>query len=87
MYYTVQIGASAHPEKDGSQYSHVSGVQSIAAADGFTRYVVGKFTTLETANKRKDELKSQGFKDCFLSAYNGDKRITVVEATELFKKK
>ncbi len=87
LYYTVQIGASAHPEKDGSQYSHVSGVQSIAAADGFTRYVVGKFTTLETANKRKDELKSQGFKDCFLSAYNGDKRITVVEATELFKKK
>lgn len=85
VYITVQIAASTDAAKDLPKYMHIDDVHSIKGDDGFVRFVVGNFTLLEDARKRLAKLKGDGFKDAFLTAYNGDQRITVSEALELLK--
>ncbi len=85
VYFTVQIAASTDAAKDLPKYMHIEDVHSIKGADGFVRFVVGNFSSVEEARKRLVKLKSEGYKDAFLTAYNGDQRITVTEAVELLK--
>ena len=40
---------------------------------------------MDDARKRLAKLKNDGFKDAFITAYDGNKRITVNEAVELLK--
>ena len=64
---------------------HIEDVHSVKGDDGFVRFVVGTFTRIDDARNRLAKLKSDGYKDAFLTAYNGNKRITVNEAVELLK--
>lgn len=85
IYLTVQIAASTNAAKDLPKYMHIEDVHSVKGDDGFVRFVVGTFTSMNDARKRLAKLKTDGFKDAFVTAYNGDKRITVNEAVELLK--
>ena len=85
VYFTVQIAASTDAAKDLPKYMHIEDVHSIKGADGFVRFIVGNFSSIEDARKRLIKLKADGYKDAFLTAYNGDQRITVTEAVELLK--
>lgn len=87
IYYTVQVGASLNPAKDDSKFENVEGMFNKKGSDNYTRYHVGKFTTLEAAKRKQTELKAMGFPDCFLVGYNGHKKVAVAEVTELLKKK
>lgn len=85
VYFTVQIAASTDAAKDLPKYMNIEDVHSIKGDDGFVRFVVGKFSSHDEARKRLVKLKNEGYKDAFLTAYNGDQRITVSEAVELLK--
>ncbi len=85
VYFSVQIGASNNAAKDLPKYIHIKDVYSVKGADGFVRFLVGKYTLLEDARNRQSDLKKDGFKDAFVAAYNGEQRITVNEAVELLK--
>ncbi|MEP7264924.1 MAG: N-acetylmuramoyl-L-alanine amidase [Bacteroidota bacterium] len=87
VYFTVQIGASQKPEKDAAHFSKVSGLNAVNCEDGYTRFNSGNFNTLAAAKIRQSELKSDGYKDCFIVAYNGNKKISITEATSLLQKK
>jgi N-acetylmuramoyl-L-alanine amidase len=87
VFFTVQIGASQKPESDAARFNKVHGFLAIKGDDGFTRFNSGKFNTLADAKKRQSELKSGGYGDCFITAYKGNKKISVAEANELIKKK
>ena len=87
IYITVQIGATGESEKRPSSINKAEGVIAKKSNDGYIRYVVGQFTNVEEAQKKQKQLKALGFSDCFLSAYNGDQKITVVEAVQRLKRK
>ncbi len=87
IFIAVQIGASAKPNEDNSKFGDVEGARGINCKDGFTRYVVGSYTTIDEARKKQTQLKSQGFIDCFLTAFNGEVKITIQEAELLLKRK
>jgi len=84
-FFTVQIAASTNAAKDLPKYIDINDVHSIKGNDGFVRFVVGKFNTLNAARNRLEQLKNAGHKEAFITAYDGDKRITVNEAVELLK--
>lgn len=87
IYFTVQIGASQKPETDAAHYSKVNGLIAIKGDDGYTRFNSGNFNTLAAAKNRQTELKADGYKDSFVVAYNGNKKISIAEATSLLQKK
>lgn len=87
VFIGVQIGASTKPDEDNSKFSSISGARGIKCKDGFTRYIVGSFSSIDEARKKQTQLKTQGFNDCFLTAFNGDQKITVQEAEQLLKRK
>lgn len=87
VFIGVQVGATTKPEVDNSKFSIIDGVRGIKCKDGFTRYVIGNFTSVNEARKMQTQLKSQGFDDCFITAFNGDLKITVQEAEQLLKGK
>ncbi len=87
IFIAVQIGASSKHNEYDSKFSVVEGARAINCKDGFTRYVVGTYTNIDEARKKQNQLKSQGFKDCFLTAFNGEVKITVQEAELLLKRK
>jgi D-alanyl-D-alanine dipeptidase len=51
--------------------------------DGFFKYTTGNFSSLEKALNMLDKVKSLGFKDAFIVAFNNNKRISIKDATEL----
>jgi len=86
IYFTVQVGASQKPELDQSRFSKVTDLHSVKGDDGFTRFNAGFFTNINIAKKRQSELKTSGFNDCFITAYKGNKKISVTEATSIIQK-
>jgi cell division protein FtsN len=87
VFFTVQIGATTNPEKDKGKFGKIASVKALKGNDGFTRFVVGHYSTAALARQKQTEMKQSGFKDAFLSAYDGDKKITVPEAEQLLKRK
>jgi hypothetical protein len=53
--------------------------------NGQTRYSVGKFSSLESAQMKKAELETKGFKSTFITAYYKGERITISEAQKLIQ--
>lgn len=85
FYYTVQIGAvPAGNTISTSRFEEVKAA-AIKGDDGYTRYVVGRFSKLNDALARQTELRSNGFKDAFVTPYFKGKRISLKEAAALEK--
>ena len=87
IFFTIQIGATAQPEKVEKNFNKIMGVHVIKSNDGLTRYIVGHFNSLEAARQKQVQLRKQGFNDCFLAAYKGDFKISIAEAILQLKSK
>lgn len=88
IFFTIQVGAIASSVKgDGDRFEKIDGVRKLIGGDGMTRYYSGIFATADEARKAQDALKTKGFKDSFIAAFYGAKRISVAEANELLKRK
>jgi N-acetylmuramoyl-L-alanine amidase len=86
VYITIQIGASKNPQVDNAKYVKMDGVRPVACSDGFTRYFIGSFQTVDAARKKLAQVKASGKSDAFLTAMNGNQRITLPEAEQLLKR-
>jgi hypothetical protein len=62
--YAVQIGAFIGTPK--SNITEVRELKKIKTNSGITKYVTGNYATREEAEKRRDELKANGFNDAFI---------------------
>jgi len=83
VFFSIQILADRNKATSAAISKVYSGSMPIihVNSDGWHRYMVGKFNNLEEAKKK---MSSEGIKG-FIVAYNGDNRIPVQEAVELFK--
>lgn len=86
VFLAVQVGASKDPAADASKFSSLTEAKGIACDDGYIRFVVGNFTLLEDAKKKLATLKLKGYKDAFITAFDGKKRISVQEAEARLKR-
>lgn len=86
VFIAIQVGASKNPQADNSKYANMEGVKPFTCSDGFTRYIIGSYTTADTARKKLAQVKSAGHPDAFLTAFNGKQRITLPEAEKLLKR-
>ena len=62
--------------EDVSMYTH----------EGLCKYTIGNASTLEDASRIRTELLRKGYKDAFIVAFQGGKRITLSEAAQLMGK-
>jgi len=87
VFYTIQIGASTKPETDNSNYLKNKEVKAVKCKDGYTRYIIGNFTDFNAARNKLQTTKATLYKDAFLTAFDGENRITIQQAEELLKRK
>lgn len=59
---------------------------SVYIHEGLCKYTVGKASTLEEASRIRKEVMAKGYKDAFVVAFQGEKRITLNEAAQLLGK-
>lgn len=86
VFFAVQVGASKDPAADASRFSSLPETKGLACDDGYTRFVVGAFTLMEDAKKKLATLKLKGYKDAFITAFDGKQRISVQEAEARLKR-
>jgi N-acetylmuramoyl-L-alanine amidase len=88
VFYTIQVAAIPNPKPvDETRYNKLPDPYFIPGDDGITRFYSGNYTSLDEARKTLMTMKQQGFKDAFISAFSGAKRISMAEAGELLKRK
>lgn len=80
IYIAVQIGASKDPANDDAKYLKRKDVSAVRCDDGYTRYLIGRFTNEQEARKKLSQVKAGGSPDAFLTAIDGKRRIPVAEA-------
>lgn len=85
FFYAVQIGAvPSGSTANTSRFEELNAV-ILKGDDGYTRYVVGRFSRLSEALAKQTELRGKGFKDAFVTPYYKGKRISLKEAAALEK--
>ncbi|HNQ12098.1 MAG TPA: N-acetylmuramoyl-L-alanine amidase [Bacteroidia bacterium] len=88
IFFTVQIAASMAPTRDlNEKIDRIKESFAIKGSDGWTRYNVGKFSNKYEAGKRQSMMRSEGYKDAFVTAYNKNVRIKPEDAEALLKRK
>ena len=88
VFYTIQVAAipNAKPADD-SRFSKIPDLFNIVGDDGISRYFSGNYSNLDLTRKSLMTMKQQGFKDAFICAFSGARRISIIEAEELLKRK
>ncbi len=88
VYFTVQIAMStlANPSDDPRTKS-LSGVRSEQFGENVYKFMVGKETDLDKAAALQNHMRTNGFPDAFVVAYDGLKRIAVRDALLILSKK
>ena len=75
-YFFLQIAASSKPlDLSAKKWKKVKFLVELKRENGNFKYLAGKFNNLKEATKAQQNLHSIGFKDAFVVAYKGDKRI------------
>lgn len=88
VFYTIQVGAAANSEvKEDTRFNKVKDIRKIIGDDGMTRFYSGTFYSMDETKDALNRLKEMGFKDAFVCAFEGAKRISVTEANQLLKRK
>ncbi|MBK9637775.1 MAG: N-acetylmuramoyl-L-alanine amidase [Bacteroidetes bacterium] len=87
VFISIQIGASKNPTSDNSKFANIESINVVECSDGFTRYCIGKYQSIADARKKLNQVKSNGRADAFLTAFNGNQRITIQEAEKLLNNK
>lgn len=73
VVYRIQVAASSMPNVD-ARYSVLNDLEVIREGDLY-KFVVGNFSTYESAQPRLEALKSNGFSGCFIVMYKDGQRI------------
>ncbi|MDX1905560.1 MAG: SPOR domain-containing protein [Bacteroidia bacterium] len=84
LVYRVQIGAYVLHQMNNAPKSGDDFVEE--KADGFNKYVIGGFRTVEEANGFRDELRKMGMKDAWVVPYIDGVRVSQEEATRYLEK-
>ena len=83
-FITVQVGAVKEGGAISPKLKELKTVFNITFEDGYTRYFVGRFSTITDAKLRLEKLKDAGFEDAFLVAYD---HLVKVKCSEVQNKK
>lgn len=86
VFISIQVGASMKPETDNAKFMAGKGVKAIRCSDGYTRYVMGNYSSIKAATADLQKVKSNGTKDAFLTGFNGNQRISAKDAEMLIQK-
>ncbi|AXT62834.1 SPOR domain-containing protein [Aquimarina sp. AD10] len=78
VIYAVQIGA--FESKDLSLYSENFVNFREIKSEGFNKYALGNFETLNEAKKFRREIVQLGFRNAFIASYQNGERIKIEEA-------
>jgi hypothetical protein len=87
--YKVQIAAlrnAVDASKLASRFNINQKVE-MEMAQGLTKYIVGSHPEYKSARDARENIKSKGVNDAFVTAYNSGKRITVQEALMITSQK
>ena len=83
-FITIQVGAVKEGGAISPKVKDLKTVFNITFEDGYTRYVVGRFSTIADAKIRLEKLKEAGFEDAFMTAYD---QLIKVKCSEVQNKK
>ncbi len=88
VFYTIQVAAIPNVKAlNETAYNKLPDIKKLIGDDGITRFYSGTFMGIDSCRRSLMTLKQQGFKDAFICAFSGAKRISVAEAGELLKRK
>ena len=81
IVFRVQVGASTSPlPKTHKLFKDFPDLEGVSFPDGYIRYMTGSFESLYAAQQHVDEVKAKGYKDAYVTALQGKKRMTPDEA-------
>lgn len=88
VHYAVQVGAFKNGVNVAALSSRfgLSGVTT-EMQDGYTKCITGQHTEYRSARDARENIKSKGVSDAFVTAYNSGRRITVQEALMITSQK
>jgi hypothetical protein len=86
LFYTVQVGVYSKPVA-AALLQNVNPLNSELTETNKIRYTSGQFNNMTDAVNKRDEIRTQGIADAFVTAYYNGKRITLSEADLLLKEK
>jgi len=81
--YKVQICALSKMQRGASYFESkfaISNKVNMEFHEGWRKYIVGKYSLYKEARDYRENMRSKGIENPFVTAYNGGKRITVQEA-------
>ena len=81
LFYTIQVGVFSSP-KTSNDLNGVSPLYTERTSSGYLRYTTGVYRDFVSADERKADVKNQGVKDAFITAYQNNQRISAVKARE-----
>jgi epidermal growth factor receptor substrate 15 len=82
LFYTVQVGVYSKPVRS-SQLYNISPLNTERTSNGYIRYTTGRYSSVDEANSRKNQIVAQGISDAFVTAYYNGERISVARARQL----
>lgn len=88
VFFTIQVAAAPNAAiGDDIRFRKIPDLRKIIGDDGMTRFYTGTFTSMEETRTSLNQLREMGFKDAFICAFEGARRISVTEASQLLKRK
>lgn len=88
VFFTIQVGAAPNAAVgEDARFKKIADIRKIIGDDGMTRFFTGTFTSMEETRTSLNQLREMGFKDAFVCAFEGARRISVTEASQLLKRK
>jgi len=85
VFFTVQVGVYTTPVPS-SKLFNLKPLNTELTETKKIRYTTGRYDTLEGATARRDEIRSIGVTDAFVTAYINGRRVTIAEALEKTKR-
>ena len=82
IIFKVQI-AAVNKHVTPETFKGITPITGESTTSGLIRYLAGLFAKFEDANTSKTQIRTMGYKDAFVVAYNNGKRITIAEALAL----
>jgi hypothetical protein len=86
LFFTVQVGVYSKPVA-AALLQNVNPLNSELTETNKIRYTSGQFKTMADAVTKRDDIRTQGIVDAFITAYYNGKRISLSEADLLLKEK
>ncbi len=84
VMYRVQILALKNPiNLETVKVNGVEGEVYSFEGNGYTRYYMGEFNNLQSANEFREQLVKSGFQDACIVAYKNGDRITIKESLHI----